>query len=190
MGVVRVDEDPASQVCFRYRPRPEVTCATGWAGVLLSLDPGGTNYSGCSGIFCGFITCDLWFCRAPGSQASSGSCGTECKASTQGLCRAQFQIRKNPSQWLARGFCIPESWGVGAAVVMSSVFLGISEHQGVRFSLGVVGVGVEPALPGLLLVQVQTVILGLLEHLGVRLPLSIGGMGGESSHKVCSGHWV
>lgn len=54
----------------------------------------GPNYPLCLGRCCGFLTCNSGHIRAPGSRAASECFGTGCKASTQGLLRAQVQTRK------------------------------------------------------------------------------------------------
>jgi hypothetical protein len=45
LGVLGLGAEPVPKVCSAHNLRPEGICATGWAGVLASLDTGGSSYS-------------------------------------------------------------------------------------------------------------------------------------------------
>ena len=91
------------------------------------------------------LTCYPGCVIALWNRASSGCCGTVCRASAQGLLRAQIQTRRNPCRWPGWGSCVPGSQGdpvtpdVEADVVASPVILGMLEYLGVKLPLGVVG---------------------------------------------------
>ena len=89
----------------------------------------------------------LRFC-VPGHWASSGSFGTGCRATAQGLLQAPAQSRRNLCHWLRAGrnswvpafggMGIPITSSVEADVVTSSpVILDILEHLEVELSLGI-----------------------------------------------------
>jgi hypothetical protein len=94
LGVLIVGAEPAPQFCSEWRFRPEVIHAIVWVEVPVSLDPRGSQLLRVLGQMCGLLTCNPGRVRAPGSRASSTCCGTGCRASTQGLLRAQVQNRR------------------------------------------------------------------------------------------------
>lgn len=92
LGVVRVDAEPAPQVCSKSRFRLEGIHATDWTEIPVSPDSGRPSYCGCWDRCGGFLTCDPKFVRAPESWVSSRCCGIGYGTSTKVSSRHWFRL--------------------------------------------------------------------------------------------------
>lgn len=73
LGIVEMGAESAPKVCSGNSFRQAGICVTGWAEVLVSLDPLALSYSVCWSKCCG-LSCDPKHFRAPGSQVPYGCC--------------------------------------------------------------------------------------------------------------------
>lgn len=84
LSVLRVDAELAPQVCNGASVKLERTHAPGLVEVPVTLDPGGTSFSGSWGR-CYLPSYDPEHFGALGSWAPSGCCGNGCRANAQSL---------------------------------------------------------------------------------------------------------